>query len=87
MTLDMLDTKIQEMVNSQVMYIKRMAMLPDETLRILLTQQLLEHPHMVDNYIEEEQKKILHDITKAAKDVKSSPLKIARKIDGGISLK
>lgn len=86
MTLDTLDTKIQEMVNSQVMYIRRMAMLPDETLRILLTQQLLEHPHIVDNYIEEEQKKMLHDIMKTAKDINSNPLKIARRVDGGIKL-
>ena len=82
MTLDTLDPKIQEMVNSQIMYIRRMAMLPDETLKMLLIQQLLEHPHIVNNYVEEEQKKMLHDITKAAKDVKSSPLKIARKVDG-----
>lgn len=86
MTLDTLDPKIQEMVNSQVMYIRRMAMLPDETLRMLLTQQILEHPHLVDNYVDEEQKKMLNNITKAAKDIKSNPLKIARRVDGGIKL-
>lgn len=80
MTLDTLDPKIQEMVNSQVMYIRRMAMLPDETLRMLLTQQLIEHPHLIDNYENEEQKKMLHNITKAAKDVKSSSIKISRKV-------
>ena len=86
MSLDQLDPKIQEMVNSQVLYIRRMAMLPDETLKMLLTQQLLEHPHLIDNYENEEQKKMIHDITKAAKDVKSSPLKLARRVDGGIKL-
>lgn len=86
MVLDTLDPKIQKMVESQVKYIRRMAMLPDETLRILLTQQILEHPHIVDDYENEEQKKLLSDITKAAKDVKSNPLKIARKVDSGIKL-
>ncbi len=87
MTLDTLDPKIQEMVNSQVLYIRRMAMLPDEQLRMLLTQQILEHPHLVDNYENEEQKKMLYNITKAARDVKSNPLKLARRVDGGITLK
>jgi len=57
-----------------------MSMLPDEQLRMLLTQQLIEHPHLVDNYENEEQKKMFHDITKAARDVKSDPLKLARKV-------
>lgn len=84
MSLDTLDPKVQNIVDSQVKYIRRMAMLPDEQLRMLLTQQILEHPHLVDNYENEEQKKILYNITKAAKDVKSNPLKIARRVDGGI---
>lgn len=80
MTLDTLDPKIQEMVNSQIMYIRRMAMLSDEQLRMLLTNQLIEHPHLVDNYEIEEQKKTLYNITKSARDIKSSPLKISRKV-------
>ncbi len=80
MSLDTLDPKIQKMIDSQVSYIRRMAMLPDEQLRMLLTQQVLEHPHLVDNYENEEQRKMLHDITKAAKDVKSNSLKLARKV-------
>ena len=80
MTLDILDTKIQQMVNSQVSYIRRMSLLSDEQLRILLTQQLIEHPHLIDNYEKEEQKKMLHDMTKAAKDIRSNPLKIARRV-------
>lgn len=84
MSLDTLDPKVQQMVDSQVNYIRRMAMLPDEQLRILLTQQILQHPHLIDNYEEEEQKKMVHDITKAAKDVKSNPIKFARKVDNGV---
>lgn len=87
MSLDTLNPKIQQMVNSQIQYIRRMAMLPDEQLRLLLTQQILEHPHLVDNYENEEQKKMFSDLKKVAIDVKSNPLKFARKIDGGISLK
>lgn len=80
MTLDTLDPRIQEMVNSQVLYIRRMAILSDEQLKLLLTQQLIEHPHLVDNYVNEEQKKMLHDITKAAKNIKSSPIRLARQV-------
>lgn len=80
MTVDTLDPKIQKMVDSQVAYIRRMSMLPDETLKMLLTQQIVEHPHLIDNYENEEQKKMLHNITKAARNVKSNPLKLARKV-------
>ncbi len=80
MSLDTLDPKIQKMVDSQVAYIRRMSLLSDEQLRLLLTHQLIEHPHLIDNYEQEEQKKMLHDITKAAKDVKSSPIKLARQV-------
>jgi len=80
MTIDTLDPKIQNIVDSQVKYIRRMSLLPDEQLRILLTQQIMEHPHLVENYEEEEQKRMLHDITKAAKNVNSNPLKLARKV-------
>lgn len=86
MVLDALDPKIQKMVDSQILYIRRMAMLPDEQLKILLTQQILQHPHLVDNYEQEERKKMFSDITKAAKDMKSNPIKIARKVDGDIRL-
>ena len=87
MSLDQLDPKIQTMIDNQVLYIRRMTMLPDKQLRMLLTQQILEHPHLVDNYENEKQKKMLYDITKAVIDVKSNPLKLTRKVDGGISLK
>ena len=80
MTIDILDPKIQEMVNSQVLYIRRMSMLPDEQLRMLLTQQLIEHPHIVDNYENEEQKKMFNDIIKVSQNIKSNSLSISRKV-------
>jgi len=80
MTIDTLDPKIQEMVNSQVLYIRRMSMLPDEQLRMLLTQQLIEHPHIVDNYENEEQKKMFNDIIKVSQNIKSNSLSISRKV-------
>lgn len=76
----MKDEKITKMVNSQIQYIRRMSLLTDEQLRLLLTQNILEHPHLVDNYIEEEQKKMYSDMMTASKDIKSNPLKISRKI-------
>ena len=80
MTLDTLSPKIQEMINNQINYIRRMSLLSDEQLRMVLTQHILEHPHTVDNYEKEEQKKMFSDIAKAAKDVKSNPIKMARKV-------
>jgi len=86
MTLDTLNPKIQQMVNSQVNYIRRMSMLTDEQLKLVLTKQLVEHPHLIDNYSQEEQKKMFHDMKKAAVDVKASPVKFARKVDSNIKL-
>jgi len=86
MTLDTLDPKIQKLIDSQINYVRRMSLLSDEQLRIFLAQHLIEHPHIVNKYEEEEQIKMLHDITKAARNVKSSPLKFARKVDGDIKL-
>ena len=82
--IDTLNPKIQSMIESQINYIRRMSMLSDEQLRAFLAQHLIEHPHLIEKYEQEEQTKMLHDITKAAKDVKSSPLKIARKVDEGM---
>ncbi len=86
MTLDTLNPKVQKMVDSQVNYIRRMAMLTDEQLRLVLTKQLIEHPHLIDNYDQEEQKKMFSDMKKAAVDVKANPIKFARRVDGGIKL-
>lgn len=86
MSLDTLEPKIQQMIDSQIKFIRRMATLSDEQIQTLLLQQLLEHPHLIENYEKEEQNKLLHDITKAAKDIKSNPIKLARRVDGGITL-
>jgi len=86
MTLDILNPKIQTIIENQIKYIRRMSLLTDEQLRIFLAQHLIEHPHLVEKYEQEEQTKMLHDITKAARNVKSSPLKFARKVDGDIKL-
>jgi len=80
MTLDTLDPKIQTLIENQIKYIRRMSILTDEQLRAFLTQHLIEHPHLLDKYEQEEQTKMLHDMTKAAKDIKSNPLKLARKV-------
>ena len=86
MTLDTLDPKIQKLIDSQINYVRRMSLLSDEQLRTFLAQHLIEHPHLVEKYEQEEQTKMLHDITKEARNVKSSPLKFARKVDGGIKI-
>lgn len=80
MTLDTLDPKIQKLADNQVNYIRRMSLLTDEQIRKVILQQLIEHPHLIEKHTEEEQTKMMHDMKKAARDVKSSPLKLARKV-------
>ncbi len=80
MALDTLDPKVQTMIEHQIQYVRKMSILTDEQLRVFFTQYLLEHPHLIEKYEQEEQTKMLHDIKKAAKDVKSSPLKLARRV-------
>ena len=80
MVLDTLDPKTQSIIDNQIKYIRKMSLLTDEQMRIVLTQQVLEHPHLIDNYKDEENKKINNDMINAAKDIKSSPLKLARKV-------
>ena len=78
--LSSLDTKSQEMIESQLLYIRRMSMMTDEQIKIFLAQQILKHPHIKENFTEEEQKKMNHDFNIAAKNIKSNPLKLARKV-------
>ena len=86
MTLDTLDPRVQKFADSQVEYVRRMALLTDDQIRETVFQLLIEQPHLIEKHTEEEQTKMIHDIKKSAQDVKSSPLKFARKVDGGIKL-
>ncbi len=80
MTLDTLDPRVQKFADSQVNYVRRMALLTDDQIRETVLQLLIEQPHLIEKHTEEEQTKMIHDIKKAAQDVKSSPLKLARKV-------
>ena len=86
MTLDTLDPKIQKLAETHVKYIRRMATLTDDEIKMVIFKQLIEHPHLVEKHSQEEEKKMFSEITASAKDIHSSPLKFARKIDSGISL-
>ncbi len=85
MVLDTLDPRVQKFADTQVNYVRRMALLTDDQIRETVLQLLIEQPHLIEKHTEEEQTKMIHDIKKAAQDVKSSPLKFARKVDGGIN--
>ncbi len=74
-----IDPKIQKLADNQINYIRRMALLTDDQIREVILQQLVEHPHLIEKHTQEEQTKLIHDIKKAAKDVKTSPLKLARR--------
>ena len=78
--IDTLDPKIQKLADNQVNYIRRMALLTDDQIKSVIIQQLIEHPHLIEKHVEEEQLKMISEIKKTAKDVQSSPLKLARRV-------
>lgn len=86
MTIDILDTKIQKHIDDQIKYIRHMAMLTDEQIKETLLKVIMEHPHLIEKHEQEKEHKLFNEMNKIAKDVKSSPLKFARKVDGGINL-
>ena len=75
------ETIIEEMVDGQLKYIRRMALLTDDQIRSVIRQKIAERPDMISHYQDTSQKKLLDDIVKMSKDMKGDPTKFARKVD------
>lgn len=75
------ETIIEEMVEGQLKYIRKMALLTDDQIRAVIRQKIVERPDMISHYQDTSQKKLLDDIMKMSKDIKGDPKKFARRVD------
>jgi hypothetical protein len=75
------ETIIEEMVEGQLKYIRRMSLLTDDQIRIIIRQKIMQKPDMIDHYQDTSQKKLLDDIVKMSRDIKGDPRKFARRVD------
>lgn len=75
------ETIIEEMVEGQLKYIRRMALLSDDQIRVIIRQKIIEKPGMISHYQDTSQKKVLDDIVKMSKDIRSDARVFARKVD------
>lgn len=74
-------TVIEEMIEGQLKYIRKMSLLTDDQIRAVIRQKIMERPEMIEHYQDTSQKKILDDIMKMSRDVKGDPTKFARRVD------
>lgn len=75
------ETVIEEMIDGQLKYIRRMALLTDDQIRTVIRQKIVERPEMINHYQDTSQKKLLDDIAKMSRDIKGDPTKFARRVD------
>lgn len=75
------ETVIEEMVEGQLKYIRKMALLTDDQIRAVIRQKIAERPDMINHYQDTSQKKLLDDIKKMSRDIKGDPMKFARRVD------
>lgn len=75
------ETIIEEMIEGQLKYIRRMALLTDDQIRTIIRKKIAENPDMISHYQDTSQKKLLDDITKMSRDIKGDPTKFARRVD------
>ena len=72
---------VEEMIEGQLKYIRKMSLLTDDQIRAIIRQKIVERPEMIEHYQDTSQKKLLDDIVKMSKDVKGDPTKFARRVD------
>lgn len=75
------ETVIEEMVEGQLKYIRKMSLLTDDQIRAVVRQKIAERPDMISHYQDTSQKKLLDDIVKMSRDIKGDPTKFARRVD------
>ena len=75
------ETVIEEMVEGQLKYIRKMTLLTDDQIRAVIRQKIAERPDMISHYQDTSQKKLLDDIVKMSRDIKGDPTKFARRVD------
>jgi hypothetical protein len=74
------DQKIKESIERYIAHVRQMAALSDGDLRLLLTKAAQENPEMFEAFSQASAKKDTIEMKKMAKDIKTDPKKIARKV-------
>ncbi|MDD3474358.1 MAG: hypothetical protein PHP08_00460 [Candidatus Dojkabacteria bacterium] len=74
------DTEI-EFIENHIKYIRRMSLLDDNAIRAILKIKLAEDSTLLEKYKDNKLKKQLDEIKYLAKDIKTEPSKIARRVD------
>lgn len=80
------DKDIDEFIENHIQYIRRMSNVPDAQLRIILKHTAMKDPSVVEKFKENRIKKQYNEITELAKNIKTEPKKLARRVDEGIHL-
>ncbi len=70
----------EEFIQNHINYIRRMALLNDDIIRLLLRQKVAEDPSIIEKFKENKMKKEFSLIEQMAKDIKTEPMKLARKV-------
>ncbi len=76
----MTDSDVDEFIESHIKYIRKMNLLTDDQLRYIFRSKIIEDPTIIEKFKEKKIKKQYDDIIKISKDIKTSPLKIGRKV-------
>lgn len=76
----MIDEDIKDSINRYIAHIRRMSALNDDELRLLLTNAAETNPDLFDSLKQGATKKMIAEMRKMAKDIKTDSTKIARKV-------
>ena len=74
-------TVIEDMIEGQLKYIRKMSLLTDDQIRAIIRQKIMEKPEMIEHYQDTQQKKLFDDIVKMSRDTRGDPTKFARRVD------
>lgn len=75
---------VNAFIDNHIKYIRQMSLLDDNALRALLKIKIAEDSTILEKFKDVQMKKQLDSLKLMAKDVGTNPVKIARRVDGGI---
>lgn len=75
------DVEVNEAIERYIHHVRTMASMTDDQLRMVLKQAAIDNPEMFETFKLSTKKKALLDIKKIAKEVKTDPRSIARRVD------
>ncbi len=75
------DVEVNEAIERYIHHVRTMASMTDDQLRMVLKQAAIDKPEMFETFKLSTKKKALLDIKKIAKEMKTDPRSIARRVD------